>query len=50
MIYFYESTNKNDELIHPITICTNSERRAFAMAILNFLKNNYKGIPKLIAV
>lgn len=48
MIYFYESTNKRDKLTHPLTISTTSERRAYALAVLNFAKNNMIGSPKRI--
>lgn len=48
MIYFYESSNKRDKLTHPLTISTNSERRAYALAVINFAKNHLKGSPKLI--
>ena len=48
MIYFYESTNKRDKLTHPLTISTSSERRAYALAVLNFKKNSYIGSPKRI--
>lgn len=50
MIYFFKSSRKSDKLIHPITVCSNSERRAFALAIINFAKNGYKGSPKLLAI
>lgn len=50
MIYFFNSSRKADKLSHPVIICANSERRAFALAILNFAKNNLKGSPKRIAV
>ena len=50
MIYFYKSSRKSDRLVHPLTICANNERRAFALAVLNFVKNGLKGTPKLIAV
>lgn len=50
MIYFFNSTRKADKLSHPVIICANSERRSFALAILNFAKNNLKGNPKRIAV
>lgn len=49
MIYFYKSSRKN-ELTNPITILAQNERRAFALALVNFLKNELKGSPKLIAV
>lgn len=49
MIYFYESTNKADKLQHPLTISTNSsERRAYALAVVNFKKNHFNGSPKRI--
>lgn len=48
MIYFYESTNKRDKLTHPLTISTSSERRAYALAVLNFAKHNMVGSPKRI--
>ena len=48
MIYFYESTNKRDKLTHPLTISTISERRAYALAVLNFAKNHMIGSPKRI--
>ena len=50
MIYFYNSTNKRDKVKNPITIVTTSERRAFAMALINFRKHNYIGSPKLIVI
>lgn len=48
MIYFYESSNKKDKLTHPLTISTSSERRAYALAVLNFAKHNMVGSPKRI--
>lgn len=48
MIYFYESSNKKDKLTHPLTISTTSERRAYALAVLNFAKNGMIGSPKRI--
>ncbi len=50
MIYFYKSSRKSDKLSHPVTICANSERRAFALALINFKKNSYKGSPRRIAL
>lgn len=50
MIYFYESTNKRDKLNHPLTVSTTSERRAYALAVINFRKNNMFGSPKRINV
>lgn len=48
MIYFFKSSNKGDKLTHPITVCSTSEKRAFALALVNFAKNGLKGSPKLI--
>lgn len=50
MIYFYESTNKRDKLTHPLTISTTNERRAYALAVLNFAKNGMIGSPKRIEI
>lgn len=50
MIYFYGSTNKRDKLTHPLTISTTSERRAYALAVINFAKNRMIGSPKRIEV
>ena len=50
MIYFFNSSRKDDKLNHPLTICTSSERRAYALATLNFVKNGLKGSPKLVAI
>ena len=48
MIYFFYSSNKKDKLVHPITVQTNSERRAFSMALINFKKHHLIGSPRLI--
>lgn len=50
MIYFYTSTNKRDKLEHPLTISTSSEKRAYALAVLNFTKHNMIGSPKRIDI
>lgn len=50
MIYFYESSNKKDKLIHPLTISTSNERRAYALAVLNFAKHKMIGSPKRIII
>lgn len=51
MIYFFNSTRKADKLSHPITISTNGgERRAYALAVINFVKHGLKGSPKLLVV
>ena len=50
MIYFFNSTNKADKLSHPITVCTTNVQRATSLALINFIKNGYKGSPKLVAI
>lgn len=50
MIYFYSSSRKADKLSHPVMVCAGNERRAFALALMNFIKNGLKGTPKLLAV
>ena len=50
MIYFFKSSCKSDRLHHPVTVCATNERRAIALALINFTKNGYKGSPKLLAV
>lgn len=50
MIYFYDSTRKSDKLIHPITVCTSSEQRAFGLALVQFIKHGLKGSPKRIKI
>ena len=51
MIYFFGSTSKADKLSHPITISTTSgEKKAYALATINFIKNGLKGSPKMIKI
>ena len=50
MIYFFKSSRKSDRLHHPVTICAGNERRAFALALLNFKKNGLLGSPKIVAI
>ena len=50
MIYFYKSSNKKDKLQHPVTICAANERRAFALALINFKKNGLLGSPKIVTI
>lgn len=50
MIYFFKSSRKSDKLSHPVTVCAKSERRAFALAIINFKKHNMIGSPKRIDI
>ena len=48
MIYFFDSSNKSDKLSHPVTISTSSERKAFALCLINFKKHGLHGSPKRI--
>ena len=50
MIYFFNSTRKADKLSHPVTVCAANERRAFALALINFKKNGLIGSPKIVAI
>jgi hypothetical protein len=51
MLYFYGSTNKRDKLTHPLIVSTNKgERKAFALAVLNFAANHLIGSPKRIEI
>ena len=49
MIYFYNSSNKKDKLVHPLTVSTNKGAKyALWLATLSFRKHNMVGSPKLI--
>jgi len=50
MIFFYSSSRKDDKLNNPVTIVSNSLRRAEAIAILKFKEWGYKGSPIRITV
>jgi hypothetical protein len=50
MIYFFKSSRKSDKLVHPLTICSSNEKRAIALAVINFAKNGLKGSPEMIAL
>lgn len=50
MIYFFKSSRKSDNLVHPVTICASNEHRAIMLAVHNFIKNGLKGEPKLVAI
>lgn len=50
MIYFFKSSRKSDKLHHPVTVCAANERRAFALALINFKKNGLLGSPKIVAI
>lgn len=46
MIFFFKSSRKG-EIKTPITIMSNSEHRAQAIAIIKFKQYGYKGSPVL---
>ena len=48
-IYFFKSSEERDGL-GCITIMSSSPRRAFGLAVINFIKNGYKGYPIRLAV
>lgn len=48
-LYFFISDNPADKC-SGITILTSSSRRAYALALNNFIKNGYKGCPVILAV
>lgn len=50
MIYFFKSSRKSDKLSHPVTVCAANERRAFALALINFKKHGLIGSPKFIEI
>lgn len=43
-VYFFKSSNKRDELSQ-LTIASTSMLRAYALAVINFKNNGYKGTP-----
>lgn len=45
MMYFYNSSNKEDKIKNPITIVTSNLRRAETMAVIKFKEWGYKGSP-----
>ena len=48
-IYFFKSSEERDGL-DCITIMSSSPRRAFGLAVINFIKNGYKGYPVKLAI
>ena len=48
-LYFFISDNLADKC-SGITILTSSSRRAYALALNNFIKNEYKGCPVVLAI
>ena len=43
-VYFFKSSNKSDKLSQ-LTIGSTSMLRAYALAVMNFKSNGYKGTP-----
>jgi hypothetical protein len=48
-LYIFKSSRKSDK-INRLTIWTNSEKKAIALAIINFAKHEAKGSPVRIAL
>ena len=48
-LYFFISDNPADKC-SGITILTSSARRAFALALNNFIKHRYKGCPLILSL
>lgn len=49
MIYFFTSTRKSDKVTQ-ITIVTMCKEKAVVLAAKCFIRNGYKGVPKMLAV
>lgn len=49
MIYFFTSTRKSDKVTQ-ITIITTCKEKAVVLAAKCFIRNGYKGVPKMLAV
>ena len=51
MMYFFNSTNKRDKIIHPISVSTNKgAKHALWLATISFRKNAMIGSPKRINI
>ena len=48
-IYFFKSSEERDGL-SCLTIMSSSLRRAYGLAVINFIKNGYKGYPVRLAI
>lgn len=48
-IYFFKSSEERDGL-STLTVLSSSPRRAFGLAVINFIKNGYKGYPVRLAI
>lgn len=48
-LYIFKSSRKSDNITR-LSIWTNSERKAIALAIINFAKHGAKGSPVQIAL
>ena len=48
-IYFFKSSEERDGL-SCLTIISSSPRRAYGLAVINFIKRGYKGYPVRLSV
>ena len=48
-IYFFKSSEERD-VLSCLTIISSSPRRAYGLAVINFIKNGYKGYPVKLAI
>lgn len=48
-LFFFQSSNSKDGL-STLTVFASSARKAYALAVKNFNKNGYKGVPVTIAL
>lgn len=48
-LYFFKSSEERDGL-SCLTVMSSSPRRAFGLAVINFIKNGYKGYPVRLSV
>lgn len=49
MVFFFTSSRKSDK-VSQITIVTTCKERAVVLAAKCFIRNGYKGVPKMLAV
>lgn len=48
-IYFFKSSEERDGL-SCLTVISSSPRRAYGFAVINFIKNGYKGYPVKLTI
>lgn len=49
MVFFFTSSRKSDKVTQ-ITIVTTCKEKAVVLAAKCFIRNGYKGVPKILAV